>query len=252
VQALAHYDNNEFDTALNIFDGIAETSRILFNCGVIQATLGEHEKAVCLYDYSGYSVLISYQVECYQRAISLDNYLAIAYFQQGVSNFLLGDFEEALANFNDTLLYLRGNTSIDYEQLGLKFRLYSCEVLFNRGLCYIYLQQIEPGMRDLYYAKQEKVTPDHDVIDEALGEQADVSYVSKLSRSTTNNTGLYCLFDSRRCCIPAQRSQGEESQDKRLSGKGETCGCFRSEQCFYWVPGVRNQKVNDSRRHSKG
>ena len=73
-------------------------------------------------------------MECYQRAIGLDNYLAVAYFQQGVSNFLLGDFEEALANFNDTLLYLRGNTSIDYEQLGLKFRLYSCEVLFNRGL----------------------------------------------------------------------------------------------------------------------
>ncbi|KAH8703669.1 putative PB1 domain protein [Talaromyces proteolyticus] len=157
VQALAHYDNNEFDAALKVFDGIADTSRILFNCGVIHATLGEHEKAV----------------ECYQRAITCDNYLAIAYFQEGVSNFLLGDFEEALANFNDTLLYLRGNTSIDYEQLGLKFRLYSCEVLFNRGLCYIYLQQIEPGMQDLQYAKQEKVTADHDVIDEAIREQAD-------------------------------------------------------------------------------
>jgi tetratricopeptide (TPR) repeat protein len=113
-------------------------------------------------------------VECYQRAVGLDNYLAVAYFQQGVSNFLLGDFEEALANFNDTLLYLRGNTSIDYEQLGLKFRLYSCEVLFNRGLCYIYLQQIDPGMQDLAYAAKEKVTPDHDVIDEAIRESAEV------------------------------------------------------------------------------
>ena len=67
------------------------------------------------------------QVECYQRATQLDQYLAVAYFQEGVSNFLVGDFEEALANFNDTLLYLRGNTYIDYEQLGLKFKLYSCE-----------------------------------------------------------------------------------------------------------------------------
>lgn len=113
-------------------------------------------------------------MECYQRAISLDNYLAVAYFQQGVSNFLLGDFEEALANFNDTLLYLRGNTSIDYEQLGLKFRLFSCEVLFNRGLSYIYLQQMEPGLQDLQFASKEKVTPDHDVIDEAIREQAEV------------------------------------------------------------------------------
>lgn len=85
---------------------------------------------------------------------------------------MVGDFEEALANFNDTLLYLRGNTYIDYEQLGLKFKLYSCEVLFNRGLCYIYLQQEKPGMQDFRYAVKEKMTPDHDVIDDAIRESA--------------------------------------------------------------------------------
>ncbi|KAF2865864.1 hypothetical protein BDV95DRAFT_599250 [Massariosphaeria phaeospora] len=157
VAALGHYDSNEFDKALESFDGISDTSKILFNCGVIHATLGEHEKAV----------------ECYQRAVRLDQYLAVAYFQQGVSNFLMGDFEEALANFNDTLLYLRGNNNIDYEQLGLKFKLYSCEVLFNRGLCYIYLQQKEAGMQDLSFAAKEKVVPDHNVIDEAINEEAE-------------------------------------------------------------------------------
>ncbi|CZT15916.1 related to NADPH oxidase cytosolic protein p67phox [Ramularia collo-cygni] len=157
VTALAAYDNNEFDSAIRCFEQIADTSKILFNCGVIHATLGEHTRAV----------------ECYQRATHLDQYLAIAYFQQGVSNFLMGDFEEALANFNDTLLYLRGNNNIDYEQLGLKFKLYSCEVLFNRGLCYIYLQQKDPGMQDLVFALKEKVVPDHDVIDEAIREEAE-------------------------------------------------------------------------------
>lgn len=108
----------------------------------------------------------------------LDQYLAVAYFQQGVSNFLMGDFEEALANFNDTLLYLRGNNNIDYEQLGLKFKLYSCEVLFNRGLCYIYLQQRDAGLQDLSFAAKEKVVPDHDVIDEAIREEAEVPLTS--------------------------------------------------------------------------
>jgi hypothetical protein len=157
VAALGRYDNNEFDDALGEFDKIADTSKILFNMGVIHATLGEHEKAV----------------ECYQRAVQLDQYFAVAYFQQGVSNFLLGDFEEALANFNDTLLYLRGNSMIDYAQLGLLFKLYSCEVLFNRGLCYIYLQQKEPGMQDLNYAVREKVVEDHNVIDEAIRDEAE-------------------------------------------------------------------------------
>lgn len=157
VAALARYDNNEFEDALAEFSKIGDTSKILFNVGVIHATLGEHEKAV----------------EHYQRAIRLDQYLAVAYFQQGVSNFLLGDFEEALANFNDTLLYLRGNAMIDYAQLGLFFKLYSCEVLFNRGLCYIYLQQMDAGLQDLNYAVKEKVVEDHNVIDEAIREQAE-------------------------------------------------------------------------------
>ncbi|EKD14850.1 uncharacterized protein L3040_003932 [Drepanopeziza brunnea f. sp. 'multigermtubi'] len=157
VSALGHYDNNEFEESLREFDAISDTSKILFNCGVIHATLGEHEKAV----------------ECYQRAVRLDQYLAVAYFQQGVSNFLVGDFEEALANFNDTLLYLRGNNMIDYAQLGLMFKLYSCEVLFNRGLCYIYLQQKEAGMQDFSFAVKEKVVEDHNVIDEAIREEAE-------------------------------------------------------------------------------
>ncbi len=46
VQALAHYDNNEFEESLKAFNNIADTSKILFNCGVICATLGEHYKAV--------------------------------------------------------------------------------------------------------------------------------------------------------------------------------------------------------------
>lgn len=139
--------------------------------------LWENTRKLCVVSEPNTEVLAltwKHQVECYQRAIKLDQYLAVAYFQQGVSNFLLGDFEEALANFNDTLLYLRGNTMIDYAQLGLLFKLYSCEVLFNRGLCYIYLQQKDAGMQDLSYAVKEKVVEDHNVIDEAIREEAEV------------------------------------------------------------------------------
>jgi hypothetical protein len=85
-----------------------------------------------------------------------------------------------LANFNDTLLYLRGNTYIDYEQLGLKFRLYSCEVLFNRGLCYVYLQQDAAGMQDFDYAVKEKMTADHEVINDAIREKAVVSMQDRI------------------------------------------------------------------------
>lgn len=119
-------------------------------------------------------MLNSSQVQYYHRAVNLDQYLAVAYFQAGVSHFLVGDFEEALANFNDTLLYLRGNNNIDYDQLGLKFKLYSCEALFNRGLCYVYLQQTDTGLQDMVNAKKEKVISEHEVIDDAINDKAEV------------------------------------------------------------------------------
>jgi len=46
VTALGQYDNQEFEEALRTFDTISDTAKILFNCGVIHATLGQHENAV--------------------------------------------------------------------------------------------------------------------------------------------------------------------------------------------------------------
>jgi len=64
--------------------------------GLIYATLGEHEAAV----------------EQFNAATSLDNFLAVAYFQCGVSNFLLSRYELALKDFDEALLYLRGNQAM--------------------------------------------------------------------------------------------------------------------------------------------
>lgn len=167
----------------------------------------------------------------------LDQYLAVAYFQQGVSNFLVGDFEEALANFNDTLLYLRGNTYIDYDQLGLKFKLYSCEVLFNRGLCYIYLQQNQAGLGDLSYAAKEKVTPDHDVIDEAIREEAEVSRPEMNASFTPYlmSIGLYRLFDTRRRRLQTEQLQGQESQDEGLPRKSSPNCIDGQGKHVHWI-----------------
>lgn len=114
------------------------------------------------------------QIEYYEHAVKLDKYLAIAYFQKGVSNFLQGSFEAALVDFNDVLTYMRGNKWIDYEQLGLKYKLWSCEARFNRALCYLYLQDTGNGMHEMLAACRDKGAPRHDVIDEAIRDKAEV------------------------------------------------------------------------------
>jgi tetratricopeptide (TPR) repeat protein len=116
--------NQPIPTPVIVLQRIADSSKILTNMGLIYATLGEHQEAVRLF----------------QEATSLDQYLAVAYahslstfwrphqslpipstyryFQSGVSNFLLGQYETAFREFDETLLYLRGNQTM-YVFLGL-------------------------------------------------------------------------------------------------------------------------------------
>jgi len=155
--ALKAYDEEDFDRSLELFSSIADSSKILTNMGLIYATIGEHETAV----------------ERFVAATGLDNYLAVAYFQCGVSNFLLGRYDLASKDFEEALLYLRGNQSINYTQLGLAFTLYSAEVLFNKGLSLIYLDQVQEGMAELQDAARQKATEEHSVIDEAIRDRGE-------------------------------------------------------------------------------
>ncbi|KAG1737866.1 uncharacterized protein EDB91DRAFT_1139519 [Suillus paluster] len=155
--ALKAYDEQDFEKALDSFSRIADSSKILTNMGLIYATIGEHEAAV----------------EQFMAATSLDPYLAIAYFQCGVSNFLLSRYDIALQNFDDALLYLRGNQAINYEQIGLKFKLFSPEVLFNKGLSQIYLGYPNEGLSEMEDARNQKVTDEHNVIDDAIRDRGE-------------------------------------------------------------------------------
>ncbi|KAJ6262280.1 hypothetical protein Dda_3087 [Drechslerella dactyloides] len=154
VDASERYDIGDFAGALAGFEVIHDASaRIYFNIGIIYATIGEHEKAI----------------SSFNKALKKDQYLAIAYFQRGVSNFLIAKYDDALTDFATARQHMRNNKHIDYEQLGLNFSLYSCEVLFNRGLCHRHLGRKDASMLDLANAAREKKIPDrHEVIDEAL------------------------------------------------------------------------------------
>ncbi|KAJ6533527.1 hypothetical protein B0H19DRAFT_1186148 [Mycena capillaripes] len=150
--ALKAFDNEDFETALTLFSRIPKSSIILTNLGLIHAALGEHEVAV----------------ERFIEATLRDPYLAIAYFQCGVSNFLLARYDLAYRDFREALRHLRGNQTIDYEQIGLCFKLYAAEVLFNQGLCLICLEQVEKGLADLEAARELRATKDHDIIAKAI------------------------------------------------------------------------------------
>lgn len=150
------------------------------------------------------------------------DFLFPRYFQCGVSNFLLGRYETSLRDFDDALLYLRGNGDINYEQLGLKFKLYSAEVLFNKGLAHIYMGQVDQGLAELQEARKEKVTPEHSVIDDAIADRGDGYTVFSIV-SPMRDPFAHALTGSaaaRRRAVPPRRKEAQECKDEGLHGQG--------------------------------
>uniref|UniRef100_A0A8C7EP32 NADPH oxidase activator 1 n=2 Tax=Neovison vison TaxID=452646 RepID=A0A8C7EP32_NEOVI len=115
VQAVARGD---WGCALRLFSGDPEPpARMCFNVGCVHLLAGDPEAALRALD----------------QAVTKDAYMAVGFFQRGVANFQLERFQEALTDFQLALAQLRGNTVIDYTQLGLRFKLKAWEVLFNVG-----------------------------------------------------------------------------------------------------------------------
>lgn len=150
--AVQTYEAKDYHNSLLILTEMGGTAKIHFNIGVIYGLLGNFDLAI----------------SSFSTAVQLDNYLAIAYFARALANIELKDYEAAFEDFNNTILYLRGNQFIDYLQLGLDFKLYSCEVLYNRSLCYFRLGSDAEGMNDLLAALKEKKVPEHDRINRAV------------------------------------------------------------------------------------
>ncbi|KAI9188932.1 hypothetical protein H9P43_000354 [Blastocladiella emersonii ATCC 22665] len=156
-EAVKAYESGDYEAALDLFQPIADSSKIHYNLGMIYQSLGQHEDAIMAFGDS----------------IGCDNFLSVAYFQQGVSLYILGSFEQADAVFEDALIYFRGTHAIDYTQLGLEYKLYACEVMYNRALVLFQLGDEGAALQLLAQAAKAKHIPDHDIINEAMQYRGD-------------------------------------------------------------------------------
>ena len=56
------------------------------------------------------------------------DWISISFLTSAKLNVISCRYDEAMKNFDIALKTLRGNRLIDYKQLGLQYKLYSCEV----------------------------------------------------------------------------------------------------------------------------
>ncbi|NXO35880.1 NCF2 factor, partial [Locustella ochotensis] len=146
-------DRKEWGAALDAFTAVQNPpAKICFNIGCIQLVLGKLEEAE----------------EAFTRSIGCDKHLAVAYFQRGTVFYRRQNHGKALEDFKKALAQLRGNQLIDYKILGLRYRLFACEILCNIALVYATMENWEKAEEHLTLAISMKSEPQHNKIDRAM------------------------------------------------------------------------------------
>nr|XP_020444014.1 neutrophil cytosol factor 2 isoform X1 [Monopterus albus] len=152
-EAVTCVDRQDLLEALRIFLSIQEpNSKIYFDIGCLHLLNQDLEAAEKAFDCS----------------IRKDEHLAVAFFQRGITFYKKKRYEESLGDFQHALKALRGNQLIDYKALGLRYKLYACEVLHNMALAEAQLGNWEKAQENLVKALNYKTEVKLSVIDRAL------------------------------------------------------------------------------------
>ncbi|NWS66102.1 NCF2 factor, partial [Crotophaga sulcirostris] len=146
-------DRKEWGAALDAFTAVQNPpAKICFNIGCIYLVLGKLAEAE----------------EAFTRSIGCDKHLAVAYFQRGNVFYQRQNHEKAIEDFKEALAQLRGNQLIDYKILGLRYRLFACEILYNIALAYATIENWKKAEEHLTLAMGMKSEPQHNKIDRAM------------------------------------------------------------------------------------
>ncbi|NWX46580.1 NCF2 factor, partial [Steatornis caripensis] len=146
-------DGKDWRAALDAFTAVQNPpAKICFNIGCIHLVLGKLAEAE----------------EAFTRSIGCDKHLAVAYFQRGTVFYRRQNHEKAIKDFKEALAQLRGNQLIDYKILGLRYRLFACEILYNIALVYAAMEDWKQAEQHLTLAMSMKSEPQHNKIDGAM------------------------------------------------------------------------------------
>ncbi|XP_060763369.1 NADPH oxidase activator 1 [Neoarius graeffei] len=139
-KAVRAVDNRDWYGALGKLIQISEpTSRTLFVTASVHLALGQVEEAIKALD----------------RVIAKDERLAVGFFQRAAVHMMAGRLDEALGDCISAQTHMRTNAVIDYKQLGLRYRLYSWQVLYNAAAVHCRLKQWNKAAEILQAALQE-------------------------------------------------------------------------------------------------
>ncbi|KAG8517338.1 Neutrophil cytosol factor 2 [Galemys pyrenaicus] len=167
-------DKKDWKGALEAFSTVQDPhSRICFNIGCMYTILGnmpEAEKPISLSSLPGSLAKCEpfLSPQAFTKSILRDKHLAVAYFQRGMLCYQMEKYDAAIKDLKEALTQLRGNQLIDYKILGMQFKLFACEVLYNIAFIYAKREEWKQAEEHLALAMSMKSEPRHSKIDKAM------------------------------------------------------------------------------------
>ncbi|KAJ3262214.1 hypothetical protein HK103_002627 [Boothiomyces macroporosus] len=148
IQGNDLYRAGDLKGALEALRHVGAYSKILFNIGMIYSRTDDFESAEIMYD----------------QALNQDKYLAVAAFQKGFACSMQGKFYEAEECYRTVIELLLENEFIDYQQLGMDYKVYKCETLYNLGICCYQLEKDRESASFIDEARRTAKTSDQKTI----------------------------------------------------------------------------------------
>ncbi|KAJ3325255.1 hypothetical protein HDV06_005012 [Boothiomyces sp. JEL0866] len=148
IQGNDLYRAGDLKGALEALRHVGAYSKILFNIGMIYSRTDDFESAEIMYD----------------QALNQDKYLAVAAFQKGFACSMQGKFYEAEECYRMVIELLHDNEYIDYQQLGMDYKVYKCETLYNLGICCYQLEKDRESASFIDEARRTAKTSDQKTI----------------------------------------------------------------------------------------
>ncbi|KAM4578247.1 NADPH oxidase activator 1 isoform 1-T1 [Fundulus diaphanus] len=211
VQAM---DAKDWEGALAKLEQITEpTSRTHFNAALAHLALGQTDMALRSLDFT----------------VAKDERLAVAFFQRAALMMQVDRLEEALSDCIWAQKHMRGNVVIDYRQLGLRYKLYSWQVLYNAAAVYSRMGQWEQATDILLSATQERG-------------QGRVGNIEVAFKSIERKEALNPLMVPEGLVFRPRKQEIEQLQQRDFLGKAKVISSMIPNDDFGGFEPLRQQK----------
>eukprot|EP00834_Sanchytrium_tribonematis_P004488 NODE_224_length_12322_cov_0.795549.p5 type:complete len:232 gc:universal NODE_224_length_12322_cov_0.795549:9027-8332(-) len=130
--------DHQYEQAIQVHLQMKMNSRVYFNIGSLYKKMGDLEISK-LY---------------FKKAVSLDEWLSIAYYMLAVIHQQLMEYGDATFYYQKALKSMRQHSVIEYEQIALYASLYKKDVLLNMSICQYKLENYGNACDLLKEAKQ--------------------------------------------------------------------------------------------------